>query len=737
MHLPNLIVDLTLILASAAVMGLVFKALKQPLVLGYIIAGILVGPYFKFFPTVTEQENIRIWADIGVIFLLFNLGLEFSFKKIMKEGMRLLLIALPGVGLTLFTGFLLGNLLGWGLMDALFMGGMLSIASTTIIIRAFEELGVKTQKFADTVTSILVIEDLVAVILMVVLSAISISKEFQGKELFFSVARLIAFLILWFVSGIYFLPSVLRQVRKILSEELLLILALALCFVFVWLALKAGFSPAFGAFIMGSVLAETKRAEKVEYLITPLKYLFGAIFFVSVGMLLDPAMIVVHFVPVCGAVLVLLVGKPLFVMLGSLLSGQSLKASVQTGMSLSQIGEFSFIMASLGLSLNVTSDFLYPVAVVVSVITTFTTPYMIRFSETVSGQLELRLPARWLIRLNAYSSSVGRIGESTEWNLLLRATLVNVMIYAAIVISVILLMLNFAGPYFDAYGWSRILLAILTIMISLPFLWALAFRRVNKALYASVYLNKAYRLPLLVLQVSRLIISIVLIGFLFDRLFSPFVALEGGVITTGVLILFAKRIQRFYGKIEARFLSNFNERDSGKGAVTNTLAPWDAHLSVFIIPSQSVLLGKTIGECGIREQFGLNIAAIERGDRIISVPGRDERIYPNDKLSVIGSDQQMQAFTAFLSQNKNIPDVYGGKQEIRLLSFVVHADSVLLAKSIKESGIREKTHGLVVGIERNGIRMLNPGSEVVFTKDDVVWIVGHEKRIQVIAALKN
>lgn len=734
MHLPNLILDLTLILASAAVIGLLFRALKQPLVLGYIIAGIVVGPYFRFFPTVTEQDNIRILADIGVIFLLFNLGLEFSFKKMIKQGGRVIITAIPGVGLTLFAGFLMGRALGWSLMDSVFMGGILSIASTTIIIKAFDELGMRTQKFTETVTGILVIEDLVAVVLMVVLSTVSISKEFQGTDLMLSVVKLIAFLILWFISGIYFLPSLLRGIKRVLNDEGLLVLSLALCFVFVWLALKAGFSPAFGAFIMGSVLAETKRAEKVEHLITPLKYLFGAIFFVSVGMLLNPVVIVDYFIPVIGAVIILLVGKPVFVVVGSLLSGQALKPSVQTGMSLSQIGEFSFIMATLGLSLGVTSDFLYPIAVVVSVLTTFTTPYMIRLSGSVSDYLQNNLPERWRNRINEYSANVNRIGESTDWNMFLKLTGINILIYTAIIVSVILLILNFLEPYFEQHGWNHTVLAVLAVLVISPFLWALSFRRVDKALYAKVYLNKTYRLPLLFLQFSRLAVAIVLIGFLLDRLYDPWVAFVGGIVTLFILVVFTKRIQRFYGRIEARFFSNFNEREQTEKTAVMGLEAWDAHMSVFTVPPQSALAGKMLCESGIKETFSVNVASIERGNLVIPVPGKAERLYPNDKLSVIGTDEQLEIFGNFLNSETEQSSSDQLKPRVRLLSFVVHSDSLLLNKSIKESAIREQTHGLVIGIEREGERLLNPESGTVFKLNDVVWIVGNEKRIQVIAS---
>lgn len=733
MHLPHLIIDLALILAGASITAIVFKFLKQPVVLGYIIAGIIVGPYFSFFPTVTELESIRTWADIGVIILLFNLGLEFSFKKLIKEGLRVVIIALFGVLLTLLSGFLLGKLLGWGNMDSIFMGGILSIASTTIIIRAFDELGVKTQKFTNVVTSVLIVEDLVAVVLMVILSTISISNKFQGAELLFSVSKLLFFLILWFVSGIFFLPTLLKFLKPILNEELLLIVALALCFAVVNLAMNAGFSPAFGAFIMGSILAETTKAEKIEHIISPLKNLFGAVFFVSVGMLLNPAMIAQNILPILLAALLLLVGKPFFITLGSLVTGQPLKMSIQTGFSLSQIGEFSFIIASLGLSLNVTSDFLYPVAVAVSVLTTFTTPYMIKMSGTAFLLTQKLLPSKWKEAIAKYSISAEKINDVSEWRKLVRSTVINAVLFSVIIVTIILFNVNIVQPYFWEYKWSRIITATLTMAFISPFLWALSFKKGDKVSYSKIWQNTEYRSPLVILQIARILLSLFYIGFLFDRLFTPIVALFGVGITMLVLFLFSKRIQRFYGKIEDRFKSNLNERDLLKKKEMIDVAPWDTHLSNFTLTAHSPFTGKTLLESRIREDFGVNIAAIEREDLTINVPDRLERLYPHDVISVIGTDEQLKNFKDHLEKPEKGSDMLKRKIEVKLLHFIIQSNSELIGKTIKESNIRELSKGLVVGIEREGQKILNPESDLVLKENDLVWIVGNEKRIHIVA----
>jgi monovalent cation:H+ antiporter-2, CPA2 family len=733
-HLPGLIADLALILGAAAVITLIFKWLRQPIVLGYIIAGLFVGPNFKLFPTITDIDNIKVWADIGVIFLLFSLGLEFSFKKLVKVGTVAGITAFFGVGMTILLGYGIGSLLGWQNMDCLFLGGILGIASTTIIIRAFDELGVKSQKFTGIVMGILVVEDLVAVVLMVILSTIAVSQSFHGGAMIGSVLKLVFFLVLWFVSGIFFLPTFFRKAKRLMTEETLLIVSLALCFLMVVLATNAGFSPALGAFIMGSILAETPKVEKIEHLVKSVRNLFGAIFFVSVGMLLDPQMLVLYALPILAATAVLLIGKPLFVTIGALIAGQPLRIAVQSGMSLSQIGEFSFIIATLGVTLNVTSDFLYPVAVAVSVVTTFTTPYMIRFSGSVSEKLNKALPAKWNSALTAYSVGAQNVTEASAWKKLIRFNLINIIVFSVIIITIILLSTRYLAPLLEGYRWNKLIAVALILLILAPFLWALAFRRANREAYAEVWLKPIQRGPLVVVLFARVALSIFYIGFLFDRMFSPLTAVAGVLMTTAILFLFRKSIQQFYGKIENHFLMNLHQKEPE--SPEEILAPWDTHLAVFELNALSPLVGKTLIELQLRETFGINVAAIERGDIMINVPDRKERLYPSDVLSVIGTDEQLRLFKEHidLTPGTQLP---ADKIEISLEHFTIHTGSSLIGQSILESRIRELTKGLVVGIERHGERILNPESSVVFEQGDKLWIVGSKKRIQIMARKAN
>jgi monovalent cation:H+ antiporter-2, CPA2 family len=732
-HLPVLIIDLALILGSAAVVTLIFKKLKQPVVLGYIIAGLLVGPNIKLFPTIVEVESIRIWADIGVIFLLFGLGLEFSFKRLIKVGVVSFITALTEVMLTMLLGFGVGKMLEWNNMDCLFLGGILAIASTTIIIRAFDELGVRNQKFAGIVTGVLVIEDLVAVILMVLLSTVAVSKTFAGAEMVMSVIKLVFFIVLWFVSGIFFLPTLLKNIRSLMNEETLLIISLALCFLMVVLATYAGFSPALGAFIMGSILAETTKAEKIEQLTKSVKNLFGAIFFVSVGMLIVPHMLVQYATPIIAATLVLLFGKPLFVAIGAIGAGQPLKIAVQTGMSLAQIGEFSFIIATLGLTLNVTSNFLYPIAVAVSVLTTFTTPYMIRFSEPAYKLLENILPQKWKNSLIAYSAEMQNITEMSDWKKVLRFYFINVIVFSVIIITIIFLSTKYFEPLLSGYKWNRLITAIVTFIILSPFLWALAFRRTQHQSYANIWVKTAYRGPLIFLVVSRILLAVFFIGLLFYRLFSPWIALTGVIVSCIFLVLLSKKIKSFYRKIEMRFFDNFNEREmETTGIKKEVLTPWDTHITTFELNALSPYIGKTLFESKIREEFGVNIAVIKRGDFMINIPGRLDRLFPNDKLSVIGTDEQLEKFRIHLESAVKESSAEVTKQQVSLHHFKITKNSALIKRSIRGSGIRERAKGLIVGIERNGKHLLNPKSDFIFEENDNVWIVGNEKRIQVL-----
>lgn len=736
-HLPQLIEDLALILCVAAVTSLLFKWLKQPVVLGYIIAGMLVGPGISLFPTVSDLDGIKIWADVGVIFLLFSLGLEFSFKKLARVGGNSSITGIFEVACMTATGYFTGKLLGLSTMSCIFLGGIIAISSTTIIVRAFDELKVKNRNFAGAVMGILVIEDLVAVMLLVILSTVSGEKQVEGGALIMPLLKLVFFLCLWFLSGIFLLPSLLKAGKKLMNDETMLVVSIGLCFLMVVLATKAGFSSALGAFIMGSILAETTQAEKIETLVKSVKNLFGAIFFVSVGMLIDPKVLGEHAMMVLVLTLVVIVGKTLFVTLGSLLAGQSLKHSIQSGMSLSQIGEFSFIIATLGLSYKVIEGYLYPVAVGVSVITTFTTPYMIRFADPFYFFIEKRLPESWKTRLNRYSAGAQTIQAESDWKIVLRAYLVLILTNSVVLIALILLSTNFLAPFIrekvENNQVALIVTTIATLLFMAPFIWALTIKKIHKNAYTNLWLDKKYnRGPLVMLEVLRNVLAVVYLFVLLLQLFEHRIAfIVALVVMIIVLQIFSKRLQLFYHRIEHRFLMNLNARSVIEGTdEKNTISPWDAHLAYFVINPNGDFIGKPLSELQWREKFGINIASIERGKKVIDVPSKNEMLFPYDKISVIGTDEQLQLFKNVVDPAADTPEFLPGKQPVSLHKIIVDNHNHLRGKTIRASNIREVTGGLVVGIERDGKRLLNPDSTLRFEWEDVVWIVGDWNKIK-------
>ena len=734
-HLPQLIYDLGLILAAAGITTLIFKKIKQPLVLGYILAGFLVGPHFSLIPTIADEKSISVWAEIGVIFLLFSLGLEFSFKKLVKVGGSASITAVVEVVVMLVAGYATGRLLGWSQIDSIFLGGILSVSSTTIIIRAFEELGVKHKLFAGLVFGVLIVEDLVAILLLVLLSTVAVSQQFAGAEMLTAVAKLLFFLTLWFLGGIFLIPTFLKRTRKLMNDETLMIVSLALCLVMVIFATKVGFSPALGAFIMGSILAETPQAERIEHLTKSVKDLFAAVFFISVGMLIDPYMLKEHLASILIITVVTILGKFLSSGLGALLSGQTLKTSVQTGLSLAQIGEFSFIIATLGLTLNVTSEFLYPIAVAVSAITTFSTPYLIKSSEPFYNYLAGALPERWIKGIGQYSSSTAKITNTSDWNQLLKAYALNIAIHSVIIVAIIFIAIRFIHPTIVAYGGSEMnadLTSLLfLIVLMMPFLWALAGRQIEKQAYTHLWLKRRiHRGPLVALEIFRILLAVSFIGTAIYLLLHTWYAVLVAIILLALLIaIFSNRLQIFYERLEKRFLLNLNSRD-----ISNQYAdivPWDAHLTELEVSPESDLAGKTLMELAFRERYGVNIALIERGKLAIPVPVRDERIFPNDKLTVIGSDEQIAQIKKHLEVSNQInEDVQFSKKDLQLQKVKVFHQSPVCYKSIRESGIKENTNGLIIGVERNEERILNPESTLVFEPEDVVYIVGNKKRIK-------
>ena len=725
-HLEPLISDLGLILMTAGIAVLIFKKLKQPLVLGYLIAGFLAGTHFDFFPSVKDVKSVEVWAEIGVIILLFSLGLEFSFKKLMKVGGTASITAVTQIITMVLMGFMVGQWMGWSQMDSIFLGVILSISSTTIILKTFDELGVKAKKFAGIVIGSLIVQDIVAILMMVLLSTVAVSQKFSGTELLMSILKLVFFLTAWFMGGIFFIPSLLKKAKHLLTDEMLLIISLALCLMMVILASDVGFSPALGAFIMGSIIAETTQAEHIEHLVKPVKDLFGAIFFVSVGMLIDPVTLYEHAIPVVILTFVTIFGQSISSTIGALISGQALKQAVQTGMSLSQIGEFSFIIATLGMSMNVTSSFLYPIVVAVSAITTFTTPFMVKMAVPFSEFLERKLPRKWVKNIARYSTNAQAIRSVSTWQIAIRAYLIQIVLNTIIITSIILLSANYVLPLVEHSKFGNAIAALITIVCISPFLWALSLRRVAVEQVDALFKERKYRGPILMMIFFRMGLALFYIGFLLNIFFSPVIAFFALVLSITFYLFFPKQLHAQYHKIENHFLKNLNNRDIKKVDRRHAnLTPWDGHMSTFEIAAESSLAGKTLRQLHIREDLGINIAFIKRGDLTIQIPNKLDQLFPGDEICVIGTDEQVEQFSDYLKQ-KEIKEPTKVDNNLVLKQIELNNEE-FIGRSVGQSKLRERTNGLLVGIERNGQRILNPESSIVLKKDDILWIVGNNK----------
>lgn len=739
-QLTPLISDLALILICAGIMTLIFKKLKQPLVLGYIVAGFICTPHFKFTPSVVDSASIHIWSEIGVIFLLFALGLEFSFKKLMKVGGSAVISACTIIFCMILVGVFVGWTFGWNRMDCIYLGGMLAMSSTTIIYKAFDDMGLRQQRFAGLVLSILILEDILAIVLMVMLSTMAVSQNFEGGEMVYSILKLLFFLILWFVVGIYGIPLFLKRVRKLMSDETLLIVSLALCFGMVYLAALVGFSPAFGAFIMGSILSETIESEHIGKLVSPVKDLFGAIFFVSVGMMVDPAMIVEYKYQILVIVLAVLLGQTIFGITGVLLSGQPLKTAMQCGFSLTQIGEFAFIIASLGVSLKVTSHFLYPIVVAVSVITTFLTPYMIRLAVPAYNVIDKYMPSRWRRLLDRYSSGASVANHSNNWKKLVIAIIRIVLIYAVLSIAVTALFLHFIVPLAtDMLGdlWGRILGAVLTITAIAPFLRAMIMKKNRSEEFKSLWSDSRFNhAPLISIILLRIVIAIGFIVFIIENLFRASAALMVGI---AIIVVCAMILSRFLKKqsivLERTFVRNLHYKEiqqeylgEKQPEYAGRLLDRDLHLSDFLIPAESAWAGKTLRELDLGKKYDVHVASIIRGKHRLNIPDGNTCIFPNDLIQVIGTDEQLSLFASVAEKAiHTYDDEDFGKHEMKLKQFVVAKDSPFVGHSIIECGIRNKYHCLVVGIESAGEDVLRtPQVHMPLKEDDVVWVVGEE-----------
>lgn len=753
-ELPELVKDLALILVVAGFVTLLFKKLKQPLVLGYIVAGFLVSPHMPYTMSVVDQGDIQTWADIGVIFLLFSLGLDFSIKKILKMGASPIIAACTIIFCMLALGIIVGHSFGWKEMDCIFLGGMVAMSSTTIIYKAFSDMGLTQQGFASTVMSVLILEDILAIVMMVMLSTVASGNSPDGVQLIGSIMKIGFFLVLWFVVGLFAIPLFLRSVRKILNNETLLIVSLGFCCLMAVTSTQVGFSAAFGAFVMGSILAETVEADKIIRLVDPVKNLFGAIFFVSVGMLVKPDVIVQYALPILLLVITILVGQALFGTLGYLLGGQTLKNAMRCGFSMAQVGEFAFIIATLGKSLGVISEFLYPVVVAVSVITTFLTPYMIRAAEPCYNVLVKHLPKRWVRRLtHIQTNSAGESASSdNHWKVLMKKMILNTLIYGILSAAVIAIMFSAALPicrdlsikWTGSHWIGNAVCGFLTIVFIAPFLRSIVMKQNHSEAFKALWTDRRInRLPLTATILARVLIALSFIFYVCNYLTrfknALMIAVAIGLL---ILMLLSRWLKKRSITLERLFIQNLQSRDieaqkqgKKKPLFANHLIDRDIHIANLELPDDSLWAGKTLYSLKLRNRFGVHISSILRGSKHINIPNGSTILFPGDKLQAIGNDEQLTKLSKAINAELQ-PEVTNiEKHEMKLRSFTISKTSPFIGKTLKDSGIRDKYNCMVVGVDegQKNLTLITPSR--CLQAGDVLWVVGEEKDLERILAL--
>lgn len=729
----TLLSDLALILIVAGIVTVIFKKLRQPVVLGYIVAGLLAGPYITFIPTVTDIQNVEFWGKIGVIFLLFGLGLEFNFKKLKKVGGPGFITVFTEVVMMFCMGILVGRVLEWTWVASIFLGGMLSISSTSIIIKAFDDMGVKNKKFTQMVFGALVVEDLVAILILVLLPAVVLSKNFNGVELADKVANLALFLLLWFTGGIFFIPTIFKKIKQYLSDETIIVVSLGLCFMMVVITINAGISEALGAFVMGSILSGTIQSERIIKVVKPVKDFFGAIFFVSVGMLVDPAAILKYWQQILLISVVIITAKPLAATLGLLFSGQTLKNAILSGICLCQIGEFSFIIVQMGLDHKVVPEYLYPVIVTVSILTTFITPYWMKLGEPLYNLIYNNVKPQWQNVIERLGTGRKTLNQESEWNKLLKSYALRLFIYIGWILFVNIFFTQAVYPqivkFFGEATHIRIISFVLNLSAMFPFLWGLLKRKDSDGAYDKIWQDQKFaRGPLLFMVVLKYLIAIIAISITS----SYYIAMGyGAVLTLCALIisvvLVSKKIKLYYSRIETRFLTNLNSEGGRRSLILPRELADEIHIEKVEVEPNSFIAGKTISQIHRSRNTGALIIQILRGMEIVDLPVNTEIIFPMDILIILGTDKQIMDFKE--AAEEKVKPREGTSSEMELFQITLQENSPMVGENANITHIREKFGVLLVGLEGEGNNtFIRTTSAIIIQPGDTVWVVG-EKRV--------
>ncbi len=732
-HTNGLIADLAWILILGAIVTLLFKKLKQPVVLGYILAGFLASPKFEYLPSISNLENIQFWADLGIVVLMFSIGLEFSFKKLMNSGSSAVVTALIIITGMTFAGFGVGYLLGLNSINCIFLGGMISMSSTTIIMKALDDLGLKQKKFASLVLAVLIIEDLFAVLMLVLLSSLAMG-DVKGSELLFCIAKLMFFLIIWFLVGVYVIPSFLTKVRSYLNDETMLVVAMALCFFMAVFSVMCGFSLELGAFVMGSILAGTVMAEKMEKVIGPVKNLFGSVFFISVGMMVEPNVLVQYWWQILILALVVIAGMIIFGSIGMLVTGQNLKVAIESGFTLTQIGEFSFIIASLGMSLGVLAESLYPIIVAVSVLTIFTTPYFIKMADGAYGIVERHLPRGLNFLISRYSKQVVDSNETKRlWSAIVKRYLWRIILYSVILFAEILCSRNFLFPLCDKYlgNLGHPIATGLTIAAMLPFLVALSFSTTKPDERIKLHQTASfYDVPLVAMRIVRYLVALFFIVYFTTLAYS---SLVGWLVGLGcflfVMVFASNQLKHRYNKMEQKFMDNLNSRENTRLGLNNNLID-DMHQAYIEVTQSSPFVGDRLKDSGLRRDYGVSVSSIQRGDEYMPLPSKDARIFPGDILGVIGTDDQLKKLNEDIEAARETSNKHNVKQtKVELRSIKLTDNSPIINIPLGQTNIQKDFYSMIVKVQRGEDEFIQPGPDVVLKASDIVWVVGDPHQI--------
>lgn len=727
MHLAPLIYDLAIMLGLAGIVTLLFQRIHQPVVLGYLVAGIIVGPYTPPYALVNDIDNIKILSELGVIFLMFSLGLEFSFQKLKRVGFSASVTGTIEVLLMMVVGYITGRAMSWSYYDSLFLGSALAISSTTIIIKAIDELKLKTKRFAELIFGILIVEDLLAILLLVGLSTVVITQNVFSMEMVEAIIKLVLVVGGWFIVGYFVVPTLFRKTAHYMSEETLTIISVALCLFLATAAASFNYSSALGAFIMGSILAETTLVERIETLIKPIRDIFAAVFFISVGMLIDPVVILKYWPVVLEISAITILGKLLITSLASLGTGQSINTSLRVGFGMAQVGEFSFIIIALGLSLQVLSSKVYPIIVAVSGITTFTTPYLIRYSENIAQWVEKSLPNKSKTMLQNYFFWVYRSQAKASSSKEFSTAMLRMVINGILIAIIFTLVHYFAFHRFDVFSegssLANSIFLLLSLVICSPFIWGMLFSYENLIADDSRNLSIANVVIWLITIAEVFVLSILYFNTLFT------ITLLFIFCVFSFVMLF-KRFEVSYQWLETQLVKNISGAKHKKEKNYRELAPWDTHLIEVEVGELSPFVNKKLKDCELREKFGINIVAIGHIDQVIVAPRGDDKILSRDKLIVLGQDEQIDEFrkkAEIFSKNKLATNLLSN---FKLHPFLVMEGNHLIGKSIRDSKVREKVNGIVVGLEREGVRTLNPTPDTILQIDDLLLIVGEAEKIK-------